>query len=599
MFRKKGRMMKIRRLVCASAKTGAFSLCVAFCGLTSFVSAGDFPYGRFATEEEVKAARDSATVDIVAKNDFTGFFATTEHRCGGVPMLDRGQIISLLRDAVKNKDTLSIHGLVLTDILDQSPSADAFRFVLLPDLWDCGFKRIIYTDAENFLYDSSKDHFMSARDAYYSALDKAKEQKDREAGQWESEPPYYEKFKLKEGEPRDENDLFERRGFMSLKKLKELGEAGDDASLLFYAECHLREGYMSSVMEDFADVREAVRALDILAARGNLRGISYLVDIYTPQSKKDEKKDTSGKRKPNWYIKHAEEFSKMADEKIAEKYKEMQYMCYEKLLEGGNANYLHYLSGRAQKRGDLETLYGYFKKYDDWYSNGMLTALCFGKKSGLWPVKSYLRFGGCPPKDFINLGHFLECLGSEIGIADEKIAFEVAQKIAEKNPYSEDVLILAHMYLNGIGTEKNPEAAFKLAQTCFFSRCPDDSVVAAAYLAYAYEKGIGTPADEDKARYLWLRCEQFNNPNLWGAVAARLYDGFGMPKDRERAVEILEERLGGSRGEKRLYLEKLVKIFGGEFDPSERNEGKLKLYSEQLEELKREAVSEKKRSAKD
>ena len=572
--------------------------CALFSCLGVFADSGDSSYGGFVSKEEVNAARDSATVDIVAKNDFTGFFATTEHRCGGVPMLDKRQILSLLRDGIKEKKTLSIHGGPDAGLLDSGPSPDAFRFVLLPDLWNCGFKRIIYTDADR-LYDSSKDPFIAARDAYYSALDKAKEQKDREAGQWESEPPYYEKFKLKEGEPRDENDLFERRGFMSLKKLKELGEAGDDASLLFYAECHLREGYMSGAMEDFADVREAVRALDILAARGNLQGISYLVDIYTPQSKKDEKKDTSGKRKPNWYIKHAEEFSKMADEKIAEKYKEMQYMYYEKLLEGGNTNYLHYLSERAQKRGDLETLYGYFKKYDDWYSNGMLAALCFGKKSGLWPVKSYLRFGGCPPKDFINLGHRLSKLGQEINIADEKIAFEVAQKIAEKNPYSEDVLILAHMYLNGIGTEKNPEAAFKLAQTCFFSRCPDDSVVAAAYLAYAYEKGIGTSADEDKARYLWLRCEQFDNPNLWGAVAARLYDGFGMPKDRERAVEILEERLGGSRGEKRLYLEKLVKIFGGEFDPSERNEGKLKLYSEQLEELKREAVSEKKRSAKD
>lgn len=599
MFRKKGRMMKIRRLVCASAKTGAFSLCAAFCGLMSFVSAGDFPYGRFATKEEVKAARDSATVDIVAKNDFTGFFATTEHRCGGVPMLDRGQIISLLRDAVKNKDTLSIHGSVLTDILDQSPSADAFRFVLLPDLWDCGFKRIIYTDTKNRLYDSSKDPFMvKVNELREIAEARRKESREKSRAE-DNQPPYYEKFKLKKGEPRDENDLFERRGFMSLKKLKELGEAGDDASLLFYAECHLREGYMSSVMEDFADVREAVRALDILAARGNLEAMEYLIEIYRPTSEEDEKDDIYGNLKPSWYCDAAGEFSKMASEETAEKYEEMRYKRYEELLEEGDASYLLYLASRAQERGDMDALCGYFKKYNGWYAKRALLALCFGKKSGEWPSKVYVSYMGCPPRDFMDLGHELENLGTEVKISNEKIAFEVAERIASERPYSEDVLILAHMYLNGIGTEKNPEAAFKLAQTCFFSPERDDSVVAAAYLAYAYEKGIGTPADEDKARYLWLRCEQFDNPNLWGSVAARLYDGFGMPKDRERAAEILEERLGGSRGEKRLYLEKLVKIFGGEFDPSERNEGKLKLYSEQLEELKREAVSEKKRSAKD
>lgn len=476
----------------------------------------------------------------------------------------------------------------MSDLFDGEPNADAFRILFLKDLLDIGFERVIF-ETSRFTYDSAKDPLVAfwelnygkrLRNAAKPGNDSAETEGDEEDVDFGEEysfyvpgkaDAYYAKYRQDSWKMGREEDPLEEKGYVSLEHLKELGENGDDDAYLFYAK------YLAGLEFYNGDlnIAEAVRVLEMLADRGNYHAAASLFLIYSI----GENVITDDEHSP--YL--ARLCAGFFDAEKSAKYRGVVFENYGECLSGDIGHpLLTWIMGEARK----EKHYGFLE-------------FCVEKLNGFgayefiesaFSTEKVLKDATCEACIPVSVLYGVEKLGEFIRVENSDFAYKCLRHIQENpkfvygrnfgDPFWEDVFLVAHFYIYGIGTEKNPEKAAEMVEKCFFAPRLVESMLSAAYLAYAYENGLGVERSERKAYYYWKRFYTNERADIYGSAAARFYNGFGFPQDKKLAAEILEKSLERISDGKDEILGALVKIYGGEFDESEKDYEKLYLYKE-------------------
>ncbi len=129
------------------------------------------------------------------------------------------------------------------------------------------------------------------------------------------------------------------------------------------------------------------------------------------------------------------------------------------------------------------------------------------------------------------LGHAYQT--GELGVQDDNKAFELLKLASDKGD-SNSMLLLAPLYIIGVGVEKNYEEAFAL-----FQKATDlGNMKAPRYLATHFELGIGTPIDFVKAAEYYQLAADRNDITALCQLGTLYERGLGVPQDYEKAEEL-------------------------------------------------------------
>lgn len=531
--------------------------------------------------------KDKAVVNVYANEDFTMFsFYTGKPGYAGGYSYPKSHIMDILLWAIKDKSLIYVSS-PMSDLFDGEPNADAFRILFLKDLLDIGFERVIF-ETSKFGYDSAKDPLVAFWESNYGKRLREPAKSENDSGETENvndedfdreysyyvsgyAGAYYAKYRQDNWKIGREEDQLEEKGYISLKRLKELGENGDDDAYLFYAK------YLAGLEFYNGDlnIAEAVRVLEMLADKGNYHAAASLFFIYSI----GENVLPDDEHSP--YL--ARLFAGFFDAEKSAKYRGVVFENYGECLSGDVGHpLLTWIMGEARK----EKNYGFLE-------------FCVEKLDGLgayefiesaFSTEKVLKDATCEACSPVSVLYGVEKLGEVIRVENPDFAYKCLRHIQENpkfvygrkfgDPFWEDIFFIAHFYIYGIGTEKNPEKAAEMVEKCFFAPRLVESMLSAAYLAYAYENGFGVGRSERKAYYYWKRFYTNERADIYGSAAARFYNGFGFPQDKKLAAEILEKSLERISDGKDEILGALVKIYGGEFDESEKDYEKLYRYKE-------------------
>lgn len=532
--------------------------------------------------------KDKAVVNVYANEDFTMFsFYTGKPGYAGGYSYSKSHIMDILLWAIKDKSLIYVSS-PMSDLFDGEPNADAFRILFLKDLLDIGFERVIF-ETSRFTYDSAKDPLVAfwelnygkrLRNAAKPGNDSAETEEDEEDVDFGEEysfyvpgkaDAYYAKYRQDSWKMGREEDPLEEKGYVSLEHLKELGENGDDDAYLFYAK------YLAGLEFYNGDlnIAEAVRVLEMLADRGNYHAAASLFYIYSVGGVADINEGS-------WSY-FGKNFIEFYDEDKALKYRDIIFKNYVEFFPDKFGFYVGtWIIDEAEKDKNFEFLKFCIEHFDG-------CGQCEFIKSSFSTEKVFknVTCEVCRP---ISVLYGIEKLGEFIEVENPDFAYKCLKRLQENqeiiydgsfgDPFWEDVFLVAHFYIYGIGAERNPEKAAEMVEKCFFAPRLVESMLSAAYLAYAYENGLGVERSERKAYYYWKRFYTNERADIYGSAAARFYNGFGFPQDKKLAAEILEKSLERISDGKDEILGALVKIYGGEFDESEKDYEKLYLYKE-------------------
>ena len=520
-----------------------------------------------------------AAIGVYANEDFTGFRLFNEDSWKPITLTyPKVQILDILRATMKDKSVVYVYS-PMADLFDGEPNSDAFEILFLKDIVEAGFKRVVF-ETSSFTYDSAKDPFFASiykgiavgceNNSSGSAEDSDGDDDDFDM---DLEPvlgdpeAYYAKYRQEAWKIGREADQLEEEGYVSLKRLKELGDSGDDDAYLFYAK------YLAGLEFYNGDLNvvEAVRVLEMLAGKGNYHAAAALFFIY---SVGDDILDDDG-----GFSYYDKKYAPFFDDAKSEKYKGIVFGGYEKHLSDDlDSSVIGWLIDVAKMDKNFE-----FLKFCAEMPSCVSAWESFIESS--FSTEKVFKNVTCEVCTPISILYGIEKLGEFIEVENPDFAYKCLRRLQENqeiiydgsfgDPFWEDVFLVAHFYIYGVGTEKNPEKAFEMIQKCFFSWRLAENMLSSAYLAYAYENGFGVERSERKAYYYWKRFYTNERADIYGSTAARFYNGFGFPQDKKLAAEILEKSLERISDGKAEILDALVKIYGGEFDESERDYEKL------------------------
>lgn len=461
---------------------------------------------------------------------------------------------------------------------------DYFKITVLPSFIDSGYKRVVLT-AGGVSYDTDADSFIKRR------ISDVEKNKNRS---WRNPPKRYEKkwekYSLEKSVPGN-GDILERHGHISFEKLKELGEAGDDWALYFYATArmrHLPGGYYGDEEYPF-NFAEGMEILKKLSEKGMRAAAEELALFYGLEGEYKYDIIYRGNR----------------DDALALEYMKTAHLLgsriftanlIESACEKGDWLLADALAGNPSEESPDDENCDYDKaRRNDRRGCALAVVRSVSKNDENWPSPRVI----CSCYQYTLFPYF----GSGLEIKNPFLFSKWTAILAEESPYSSDVMFRIHSLAKGIGGPVDLREAFDVAR-----RASLKSFVAngaqIAYTAYAYEKGLGVAKNEGHAKAYWGRF--FGNAHHESGrriayAASCLYNGLGFPKDRAKALEIMEKcveiALLGLRNEQdaakrrelpdyvRPCADILVKIYSGEFDASEKDDEKLGIILDKINEI--------------
>ncbi|MEL6919101.1 MAG: tetratricopeptide repeat protein, partial [Bacteroidota bacterium] len=119
------------------------------------------------------------------------------------------------------------------------------------------------------------------------------------------------------------------------------------------------------------------------------------------------------------------------------------------------------------------------------------------------------------------------------GDRESRKKFKKVRSLAEAG-HGEAHALLGEMYKDGAGTRLN----FNKARKHFKKAHELGSAMGAYSLGYMYLKGLGNVPQDYKKAVKWF--EQSNDAMAWHWLAKCHYHGYGVPADRERAMNMLK-----------------------------------------------------------
>ncbi len=489
---------------------------------------------------------------------------TTKTDSGGFSFND---IYVLLLNNVRNKKLLLLYKYVQPDADGEGNLEDYFKIAVLPRFAQFGFERIALV-ADTFVYDSDEDP--PARDYLRGKAKRFAESQDDtpyEPGEFADK---YAHCKLPKGEKGGDGDAMNKMGYLSLKKLRDMGEKGDCCAYEIYARALLGMVYES---DGPIDTEKGMEVLNALAEKKHIGAIITLSDIYGLIPLKEHEPRDGGYLKKRYGV-----YWRLL--KYADKDKALAML--KKAADLGDASRLYRfftMLASEGKTGEMEAYYDKFKNLDEHDKGDMETAIAmayFGYSLDEMSM-GCMGYGMALVPDFGNVKE----------IKNPQKAWEWAQKCKKGG------FLKVHMLLSGIGMERDEKAATELVQKMYYGNIMECS----AYLGYAYANGIGVEKDEGKSKLYWDRFFEYKgHENAYAVVdaAKRFYNGFGYPKDKAAAIWILETAAADSN---RYYvidpLSSLAKLYEGKFDPSDAAAGKAGFYRKKFEEVKKAFEEEK------
>lgn len=471
-------------------------------------------------------------------------------------------IYGLLANHIRDKKLLMFKRELAPDSRNPTEMGDRFRIIIMPHLIMSGFDRIVFA-AGDFIYDTDADPIIGER-----MRDHAKFLAESEEGSAPKKSvEYVDEYmhcRLPKGDSGDANDSMNKTGWLSLDKLREMGERGDFHAYEMYAL-----GLMGLIkgVEGHADIEKGMEILNVLAERNHIPAIKTLGTIYALGALEDgeprDEKYLKFKYGDYWH------FIKYAD-------KEKAYAMLRKAMDLGNSDLWHKLFDMLASDGkteEMEAWYNKFKNAEDESCNGMVPAMAmayFGYSISEMSM-------GCMGYGMAYVPNF----GNIKEIRNPQRAWEWARK------FSGGGFLQVHMLLDGIGAGKDAKAATELVQKMYYY---SNIMECAAYLGYAYANGIGVEKDESKAGLYWEKFFEFKGHESGYAVvdaAKRFYNGFGYPKDKAAAIWILETAAWNPENDYAEYpAAALLKIYEGAFDPADRDDENAKFCRERLDDIR-------------
>ncbi len=460
---------------------------------------------------------------------------------------------------------------------------DYFKIMLLPAFIDSGYKRIILNAGDAY-YDTDDDSFMKRR---ISDVEKGK-------GRYRDIPKRYEKKWEKysiEKPVKGSGDILERHGHISFEKLKELGEAGDDWALYFYATARMRHlpGVYYGDEEYPFNFAEGMEVLKKLSEKGMRAAAEELALFYGLEGEYEYDEIYRGNR----------------DDALALEYMKTAHLLgsriftanlIESACEKGDWLLADALAENPSEESPDDENCDYDKaRRNDRRGCALAVVRSVSKNDENWPSPRVI----CSCYQYTPFPYF----GSGLEIKNPFLFGKWTAVLAEEDHNSDNVMFLVHSLAKGIGNPVDLRKAFDAAREASFSNY-DCNGAQIAYTAYAYEKGLGVAKNESHAKAYWGRF--FGNAHHESGrriayAASCLYNGIGFPKDRAKAVEIMEKfvenAVQGAKEEQdaagrreladcaRPCADILVKIYSGEFDASEKDDEKLGIILDKINEI--------------
>lgn len=531
-----------------------------------------------------------AVIGVYANEDFTEFMLFNEDSWKPETLTySKEQILDILRATMKDKSVIYVCS-PMADLFDGVPNSDAFEILFLKDIIEAGFERIVF-ETHSYTYDSAKDPLVAYWESYYGKRFRKAANAENDAGATEEEKDddfdgeysfyvpgdadaYYAKYRQVNWKMGRGEDPLEEKGYVSLKTLKELGDSGDDDAYLFYAK------YLAGLEFYNGDlnVSEAVRVLEMLADKGNYHAAAALFFIY---SVGDDILDYDD----GGFSYYDKEYAPFFDDAKSEKYKGIIFGGYEKHLSDDlDSSVIGWLIDVAKRDKNFE-----FLKFCAEMSSCVSAWEAFIESS--FSTEKVFKNVTCEVCVPVSVMYKIEKLGEIIEVEYPDFAYKCLKRLQEHpeiiyyegsfgDPFWEDIFLVAHFYIHGVGTKKDPEKAFEMVAKCFFSPRLAENMLSSAYLAYAYENGFGVEQSERRAYYYWTRFYTNERADVYGSAAARFYNGFGFPQDKKLAADILEKALEKVSKGREEIIDALIKIYGGEFGESEKDYEKLYRYKE-------------------
>ena len=257
-------------------------------------------------------------------------------------------------------------------------------------------------------------------------------------------------------------------------------------------------------------------------------------------------------------------------------------------------------SSEANRNGLLDEEYDDDAKtyWDDREDCAYSILRCVSKNEKNWPVPEMICF--CYQST--SFPYF----GSTLEIKDPVMFGKWAKVLAEARPYSDRVMYRIHSLANAVGCKMDLKKAFDTARRASFARYKYKAMTPMAYTAYAYEKGLGVAKNESHAKAYWDRFYSYVHHESGRQIAytaSCLYNGFGFPEDKAKALEIMEkcveiaERYMEDESKKSDIIEsvsyaepclnELINICSGNFGAEDKNEEKASFYKAKAGEFKK------------
>ncbi len=539
-------------------------------------------------ERALPGFKNEVTLWIVADDSFENIRMNYAKDAKSMPI---GEFLGFAYSNIGKKDALWIGVIAKSGKQDDPVNVDKdnFKINVLPRFINAGFQRVILS-VGNETYDTDKDPFMKR------LIEDLKNEKRK---YWTSALQYGKQLKKYSLEKRDPNsrDVLEQNGYMSFEKLKELGEAGDDWAYYFYATAHIRPiGYAGSLDGGYPQkVDEGVEILKKLSGRGVRMAAEELALFYGLGGEYEDEAV----------------FEKYKNAELAEEYMKTAYTLGSNMFTCaliksacGRGDYLLAdslaESSEANRNGLLDEEYDDDAKtyWDDREDCAYSILRCVSKNEKNWPVPEMICF--CYQST--SFPYF----GSTLEIKDPVMFGKWAKVLAEARPYSDRVMYRIHSLANAVGCKMDLKKAFDTARRASFARYKYKAMTPMAYTAYAYEKGLGVAKNESHAKAYWDRFYSYVHHESGRQIAytaSCLYNGFGFPEDKAKALEIMEkcveiaERYMEDESKKSDIIEsvsyaepclnELINICSGNFGAEDKNEGKARFYKAKAGEFKK------------
>ncbi len=460
---------------------------------------------------------------------------------GGVPKLYTWDELKPLFAQTRKKDLLFIRTAADTT----SAPFQAGVFEVLRH----GFKRVVAAAK------ADEPEFDTEKDPRVRALNQAR---GREA-QWDNSGISLDRrIAIPPGDKPDPNNRYDHEGEISTRALKKLADEGNVDAQLYYADrllvTSLPQGHL-----------EAIGIFENLMEQGNLEAAQFLV--FRCSYRKDEP----------WYDEEKLKYYEKRQTELGDPQSNLPLI--KEALFSGDKQRADTLIARTQKTG-------YFQKdlLRVWYA----WALGAGEK---------LRCGGC----FCISDALMPDFDLRFAPQYPALALSSANDYLQGAFLTDDTFMLIHLYLHGIGVPKDERKAFELAYIASMQADSDQhqTLPARAYLAVAYERGLGVEKNEALAKFHWdFFYNGYTHPwiQMQQITAQRIYTGFGFLQDKKLAVQILN-RAYAITSQKEIPPERahevnlranrhMVRdIVSGKFDPAERDETALAEVEAQLRAL--------------